>query len=294
MKLGIHAYAWTNHWDNSQLPLFDRAANLGLDLLEVPLMALPDVDPPAIRAAAASAGIGVVTSTVLDRQTDITADDPRVRAGGVAYLKGCVDAAHGMGADSVSGVIYVEHGKRPDLRPDETVWSHAADALREAGQYAAQAGVRLGLEPVNRYESCLINTCAQAMSMIDRIGLPNVMVHLDTYHMAMEEKDWRAPVLLAGDKLCHIHLCENDRGIPGTGLVRWDVLFDALREIGYQGYGAMESFFSVSDDMRSGTCIWRDLAPDGDTLVSEGLRFLQSQVAKYHLAAPRASIAAGQ
>jgi D-psicose/D-tagatose/L-ribulose 3-epimerase len=281
VKLGIHAYAWTNHWDNSQLPLFERAASLGLDLLEVPLMAIEDVDPAAIREAASQAGIRVVTSTALSSATDITSADNAVRSAGITYLKRSIDAASEMGADLVSGVIYVEIGKRPDERPDETVWARCAHALHAAGEYARSAGISLGLEPVNRYESCLINTCDQALSMIDRIGLPNVMVHLDTYHMNIEEKDWVAPVLAAGPRLCHIHLCENDRGIPGTGLVQWERLFGALRDIGYQGYGAMESFFSVSDDMRSGTCIWRDLAPDGDTLVRDGLSFLKSQLARY-------------
>jgi D-psicose/D-tagatose/L-ribulose 3-epimerase len=180
----------------------------------------------------------------------------------------------------------VEHGKRPDERPDETIWDRSASALRVVSEYAQTAGVTLGLEPVNRYESCLINTAEQAVAMTDRIGLANVGVHLDTYHMNIEEKDWAVPVHTAGKKLCHIHLCENDRGIPGTGLVEWDTLFGALHDIGYNGYGAMESFFSVSDDMRSGTCIWRDLAPDGDTLVSEGLRFLQALAAKHRPVAP--------
>jgi D-psicose/D-tagatose/L-ribulose 3-epimerase len=103
--------------------------------------------------------------------------------------------------------------------------------------------------------------------------------------MVLEEKDWVEPVLAAGKRLCHIHLCENDRGIPGTGLVQWEKLFGALRSIDYQGYGAMESFFSVSDDMRSATCIWRDLAPDGDTLVREGLGFLKTMQKGEHLVA---------
>ena len=283
MKLGIHAYAWTNHWDNSQLPLFERAATLGLDFLEVPLMALADINAPAIGARARATGLDVVTSTALSRHTDITSDDSRTREDGVAYLKRCVDATAAMGADQLSGVIYVEIGKRPLERPDEEVWRRSADALRAVGEYAQQGHIRLGLEPVNRYESPLVNTSAQALALSDRIGLPNVLVHLDTYHMNIEEKDWAEPVRQAGAKLCHVHLCENDRGIPGTGLVDWDALFGALREIGYTGYGALESFFAVSDDMRPATAIWRDLAPDGDTLVREGLRFLKAMIVKYDL-----------
>ncbi len=285
MKLGIHAYAWTNHWENSQLPLIDRAASLDLDLFEVPLMALDDVDPTAIRERAREAGLGLVTSTALSHGYDIVAADQATREAGVVHLMRCVDATAAMGADLLSGVIYVEIGKRPNERPGEEDWKRCADGLRRVGEYAQTQGVRLGLEPVNRYESCMLNTSAQALALIERIGLPNIGIHLDTYHMNIEEKNWGDAVRLAGTRLVHLHLCENDRGIPGTGLVRWDDLFGALRDIGYRGYGALESFFSVSDDMRAATCIWRDLAPDGDTLVREGLRFLRSMMATYELPA---------
>jgi D-psicose/D-tagatose/L-ribulose 3-epimerase len=132
---------------------------------------------------------------------------------------------------------------------------------------------------VNRYESPLINTCAQALELAAMIGAPNIRVHLDTYHMNIEEKGWREPVLAAGDRLCHFHLCENDRGIPGTGLVGWEELFDALAEIDYRGYAGLESFVDVSEDMVAGTAVWRDLAPSGDVLVMEGMAFLRGLMA---------------
>jgi D-psicose/D-tagatose/L-ribulose 3-epimerase len=115
------------------------------------------------------------------------------------------------------------------------------------------------------------------------VGLPNVKVHLDTYHMNIEEKDWAQPVLLAGDRLCHFHLCENDRGIPGTGLVDWEELFEALGGIHYQGYAGLESFVDVSGDMLAGTPVWRDLAPSGDVLVREGLAFLRDLAQRHGL-----------
>jgi D-psicose/D-tagatose/L-ribulose 3-epimerase len=115
------------------------------------------------------------------------------------------------------------------------------------------------------------------------VGLPNVKVHLDTYHMNIEEKDWAQPVLLAGDRLCHFHLCENDRGIPGTGLVDWEELFEALGGIHYQAYAGLESFVDVSGDMLAGTPVWRDLAPSGDVLVREGLAFLRDLAQRHGL-----------
>lgn len=283
MQLGIHAMAWTPHWSNESLPLIQRVASLGLDFIEIPLMGIEDIDPPAIRRGVADAGIGVVTSSVLSDATDISSPDAAVREAGIAYLQRCVDATAEMGAPQFSGVIYCSHGKRPERRPTEEDWKRSAQCLAEVAAHAGEAGVDLGLEPVNRYESPLINTCAQALRLADMIGAPNVKVHLDTYHMNIEEKGWEEPVVAAGDRICHFHLCENDRGIPGTGLVDWEELFEGLARIRYRGYAALESFIDVSEDMTAGTAVWRDLAPSGDTLVREGTAFLRGLMAQHGL-----------
>ena len=172
-------------------------------------------------------------------------------------------------------------GDKATLFGEEWAWS--AECLAEVARYASGSGVTIGLEPVNRYESPLLNTCEQALRLADMIGEPNVNVHLDTYHMSLEETSWTEPVVRAGDRLCHVHLCENTRGTPGTGLVGWQELFGALASIDYRGYTGFESFIDVSPDMAAGTCIWRDLAPDGDSLVREGAAFLRSLAATHHL-----------
>lgn len=276
MKLGIHAMAWTTHWSDDSLPLIDRVARLGLDVIEIPLMGLGDVHPGPIREALAEAGIEAVTSTVLSAATDIISPDPAVRAAGVEYLRRCVDVTAQMGAPQLSGVIYAAHAKLPRDRPGPDAWERSAECLRQVTEDAVATNIVLGLEPVNRYESPLVNTCSQAIQLADMIGLPNVKVHLDTYHMNIEERDWEQPVIAAGERLCHIHLCENDRGIPGTGLVEWQGLFRALGSIHYTGYAALESFVDVSTDMVAGTYVWRDLAPSGDVLVEQGTAFLRS------------------
>lgn len=283
MKLGIHAMAWTAHWSDDALPLIDRVAELGLDFIEIPLMDVDDVHPAPIRRRLDTAGIDVVTSTVLSERTDITSSDPDVRAAGVDYLNRCVDVTAELGASQFSGVIYGMHGKRPHDRPGEQEWEWSAGCLAEVAEHAAGRGIVIGLEPVNRYESPLLNTCEQAVELAERIDAPNVRIHLDTYHMNIEEKSWAEPVALAGTRLCHFHLCENDRGIPGTGLVDWEELFGALGRIGYDGYAGLESFVDVSDDMIAGTCVWRDLAPSGDALVREGQAFLRSLAGRHGL-----------
>lgn len=276
MKLGIHAMAWAPHWSDESLPLIVRVARLGLDFIEIPLMGIDDVHPNPIRRALTAAGIEAVTSTVLAEATDITSPDAAVREAGVEYLRRCVDVTARMGAPQLSGVIYAAHGILPAVRPGTDVWERSADCLRRVAEDAMGSGVVLGLEPVNRYESPLVNTCEQAIRLADSIGMPNVKVHLDTYHMNIEEKDWEHAVLTAGERLCHIHLCENDRGIPGTGLVDWQALFRALGRIQYHGYAALESFVDVSADMVAGTYVWRDLAPSGDVLVEQGMAYLRS------------------
>jgi D-psicose/D-tagatose/L-ribulose 3-epimerase len=283
MQLGIHAMAWTPHWSNESLPLVHRVASLGLDFIEIPLMGIDDVDPVAIRRTVEEAGIGVVTSSVLSDATDITSADADVRRAGVAYLERCIDATAEMGAPQFSGVIYCSHGKRPEGRPTSDDWKRSAEGLATAAEHARGANITLGIEPVNRYESPLINTCEQALQLADMTGAPNVSVHLDTYHMNIEEKSWKDPVVAAGDRLCHFHLCENDRGIPGTGLVDWQELFEGLARIGYRGYAALESFIDVSDDMVAGTAVWRELAPSGDVLVKEGTAFLRGLIEQHGL-----------
>jgi D-psicose/D-tagatose/L-ribulose 3-epimerase len=134
---------------------------------------------------------------------------------------------------------------------------------------------------VNRYETYLVNTCEQALKLIEMIGENNMKIHLDTYHMNMEEKSFYEATKLAGDKLVHYHLCENDRGIPGTGLVDWDGIFKALAEIKYQGYAALESFVDMTDNMN--TWVWRQLAPSGDILIKKGAAFIRSMQKKYNL-----------
>jgi D-psicose/D-tagatose/L-ribulose 3-epimerase len=281
MKLGIHAYAWCSQWSNDTLDLIDRVKDLGLDFIEIPLMCLETFDAPAIKARLEQVGLGAVTSTVLLGDTDITSDNPDHQAKGRAYLEDCVKATAAIGASSFSGVIYSQHPGILPKRPEALHMERSADGLRPAAKLANDLGVLVGIEPVNRYETYLVNTCAQARELMALIDEPAMRVHLDTYHMNIEEKDFYEATMLAGQDLIHYHLCENDRGIPGTGQVDWDGIFRALKELNYQGNAALESFVDNTDNMN--TWVWRQLAPDGDTLLREGVEFIRSMQAKYEL-----------
>ncbi|MFO7612894.1 MAG: sugar phosphate isomerase/epimerase family protein [Clostridia bacterium] len=281
MKLGIHAYAWCSEWNNTQLDLIDRAQRLGMEFIEIPLMVLDKFDADAVSGRLRSLGFDACTSTVLLDDTDITSGDPAIRKNGVRYLKDCVKATADIRASNFSGVIYSKHIRQLDGKPTEREYAWSADSLREVADYAEGLGVNIGIEPVNRYETFLVNTCEQAIMLKKMIDRDNIRIHLDTYHMNIEEKSFYDATILAGKDLMHYHLCENDRGIPGTGLVDWDDIFKALAEIKYTGYAALESFVDCTGNMN--TWVWRQLAPDGDTLVSEGTRFIRSMMKKYGL-----------
>lgn len=281
MKLGIHAYAWCSQWSNATLDLIDRVRNFKMDFIEIPLMRLDSFDSSAVRQRLTDVGLAAVTSTVLSAEDDITSEDPQIRRQGIEYLKKCAQATHEIGSDSFSGVIYSQHVKTIPTQPPQEHWNYAADALREVAEFAAPLGVTIGLEPVNRYETYLINTCEQALELKRLIDHKNVMIHLDSYHMNVEEKSFYEATKLAGKHLIHYHFCENDRGIPGTGNVDWDGIFKALAEINYQGYAALESFVDITNNMN--TWVWRKLAPDGDTLLREGSTFLRNKQKEYGL-----------
>jgi D-psicose/D-tagatose/L-ribulose 3-epimerase len=252
-----------------------------MDFIELPLLCLETFDTEEISRRLQEVGLEAVTSTVLGGDTDITSEDAAIRASGIEYLKACVQATHGIGMKNFSGVIYSQFIKPATKRPTEREWQYSADCLRQVARFARDLDIQIGVEPVNRYETYLVNTCEQAIRLSDMIGESNVKIHLDTYHMNIEEKSFYEATKLAGHRLMHYHLCENDRGIPGTGLVDWDDIFRALAEINYRGHAAMESFVDCTDNMS--TWVWRQLAPSGDTLLKEGAAFIRNMQRKYGL-----------
>jgi len=276
LRYAVHAYAWTTSWGNDTLHLIDHARELGFDLIEIPLMEIDKVDPEAISARLEAADLGVCTSTACNAATDLTGEDAATRQRGIDYLKRCVEATAAMGGTSFSGVLYSAIGRKIDGMPGEGYWDRAAEGLKAVARHAQDHGVTLGIEPINRYETFLVNTCAQALDLLDRIDEPNVAVHLDAYHMNIEETGFYEPTRQAAPHLCHYHLSESHRGTPGTGTVDWAAIYRALAEADYRGVVGLESFTQVSDAMRAATCIWRPLAPSSDHLLTHGLAYLKS------------------
>jgi len=276
IDFGVHPFVWTSRWTGDSVPLIERARALGFTAMDIPVRTLDEGGIRATREKLTALGMRVVAVAGIGLPYDFTADDPHIRQQAVAYVQRLVLTAKGIGAELLSGVFYAPVGKLTGQGPQEDELARSAECLRQVARFAAQHGMVLALEPINRYETYLINTVDQGLAMLERINEPNVGLQLDTYHMNIEEKDFYRAFVRAGKHLLHCHVCENDRGIPGSGLVPWRRVFEALKDIKYHGIVSIESFLSCIPDTAATTRVWRQLAPDGDTLAREGLAFLRA------------------
>jgi D-psicose/D-tagatose/L-ribulose 3-epimerase len=203
--------------------------------------------------------------------------------GAAAFLKLALDKAAAIGAEALSGVVYGGIGERSGLPPTQSELDNVARALTAAAAHAKSRGLLFGIEPVNRYETHLLNTGWQATNMIERIGADNMFIHLDTYHMNIEEKGAAQAIVDAREHLRYIHLSESDRGTPGMGTVDWDAIFVALRAIGFNGGLAMESFVNMPPEIAFGLSVWRPVASGEAEVMEKGLPFLRNKAAQYGL-----------
>jgi D-psicose/D-tagatose/L-ribulose 3-epimerase len=277
MRFGVHCRLWTTGWTNANLDLIERAKTIGFSAFEISLLNLAGIDPLRIRQRAEAAGIEVVGTIGLAQDKALATPDQALRERTIAYLKAAVEAARAMGARLFCGMVYATPGKfsgRPPTQ-DEIRW--ITEGLAEVAQFARRCEITLAIEPVNRYETYLLNTAAQTQAVVDAIGEPNVGLLLDTYHMNIEERGIAATIRRHAQSLRHLHLNESDRGMLGGGNIDWSGLFAALKEIGYQGIGSIETFGATSAEIPVITSIWRPLFPSPDTLAKEGLAFLTAQ-----------------
>jgi D-psicose/D-tagatose/L-ribulose 3-epimerase len=277
---GAHAFVWTGDWDGvGAETAITGAAARGLDFVEVPLLDLDGFPLYRTRSLVEEHGVAVTTSLGLPADCHM----PFNPDGAYDYLTRAIELTARLGSDTLTGALYTHLGTLTRKPPTRDEIETCATTLKRAARVASTAGVSLGIEAINRYETYLNNTAEQVAEMIDLIDEPNVFAHLDTYHMNIEEKGFREPIELLGERLQYIHLSESDRGTPGSGNVQWDDVFAGLQSIGYRGRLAMESFVAVNEAIIGATAIWRTVVEDPDAMVREGLDFLQGMSRKYEL-----------
>lgn len=274
--LGVHALVWAGDLGpESTRRVIEQTRRAGFDLIELSLHATQAMDLALTRDLLQEQQLKVACSRGLTFAADVSSAQPEVVARGVALLEEGVAITQAIGGDYFGGILYGAMAKyaQPCSAQGRR---NAVAALKRVAGFAQERGVTLGLEVVNRYESNLLNTAAQALEMLDAVGAPNLKVHLDSYHMNIEEADFMQPVLACADRLGYVHIGESHRGYLGSGTVDFAQLFKALALIDYRGVVTFESFSSavVNEELSSALAIWRNLWGDGMDLARHAHGFI--------------------
>ena len=281
MKLGANTFIWVSPFSTDKnASLIDKVAAMGFEVFEVACEDPDSIDASALQTLLSIRKLQPIVCGVFDADRDLSSADADTRENAKEYVRWCIDTAYQIGSPLVCGPMYAATGKaHPSTEAEmRTQRQRSIDSMKELAGYANDTGIKLAIECINRFETDLINTTQQALDYIAEIGSPTVGLHLDTFHMNIEEKDSAAAIRLAGDRLFHVHASENDRGIPGTGHVNWQSIFAALKDIHYTGAVVIEAFSPQVKSIAKAVSLWRPVAPDQDTIAREGLAFLRGLV----------------
>jgi len=277
VKYGINFLLWSGSFDRESLPLVKKAADMGFDGVEIPIFDPDAVDIEATKEALAATGMDCTGCSILGDDRDLISDDPAIRGNAKKYMKECIEICAALGAKIFCGPLYSAVGKLVGRSRTEEEWDLAVAGLKEVARVAGDNGVKLAIEPLNRFETYFINIAEDAIKLARDVDHPNVGLHLDTFHMNIEEKSLYDAIKSAGDLLFHMHCCENDRGAPGSGHVDWDGVFKALHELNYDAWIVIESFVPAIEAIAKAAAIWRELDPGGpDAVAGNGLKFLKT------------------
>ncbi len=276
-KYGVNLLLYTASFGKDDVPLIQKVADMGFDGVEVPLFDPATTPVEEAKAAMEVNGLGCTCCSILGPDRDLISEDPEIRENAKQYFRDGIQISAAWDSQIFCGPLYSAVGKLPGRSRTEQEWEWAVTGLKELGAFAADHGVTLAVEPLNRFETYFINIAEDSVKLIDDVDHPNVKIHLDTFHMNIEEKNLHDAIRNTGDRLAHMHCCENDRGTPGSGNVDWDGVFAALKEIGYDDWIVIESFVPGVPEIAKAAAIWRPLAPSADAIAIDGLSFLRER-----------------
>ena len=282
-KIGLSTFVLASPFSDNDLSLMGKVKSMGYEVLEVCIEDPAILSSNAMNVAAKKYGLDISICGAFGPDRDISHEDPRVRAQGIAYLNTCIDFAAEVGSPMVCGPMYSATGKTRLLSPVERKqqFDWAVESIVIVATYAQAKGVRLAIEPLNRFETDLINTLEQGVALCRAVGLDNVGLLIDTFHMHIEEKSLSESIRLAAPYIFHVQVSENDRGTPGKGQVHWDEFFTALKDIHYEGQIVIESFLPTVKEIARAVSLWRPVAQSMDALAADGFEFINSKVKHY-------------
>lgn len=276
IQFGASTFIWVSPFDTGSFHLAKKIKEMGYDILEVAVEDKDLIDWPRLKEVVKEEGLQVTISGAFGPDRDISSTDSAVRQNGLNYIIDCIRIAKDMGSPIFTGPVYSAVGKTrivsEEQKKQERDW--CVENLKKAGEIAANCGVVIGVEPLNRFETDMVNTADQALSIVKEVSHKNIQISLDTFHCNIEEKNIPEAIRKVGKELlCHVQGNESDRGTPGTGHLDWKGIKQALNDINYEGAMVIETFGAPSKELAAAACIWRPLANSPDELASEGLQF---------------------
>lgn len=280
-KLGVSTWLWTSPFrTESASDLFSKIKKLGYDVVEIAVEDPLLINTKEIRKELLKNELDVIICGAFGNTRDLTSDDERLRQNGLNYIEECLDIAVELNAKFFAGPMYSAVGKARMVSPQQRKieWDRAVQGIEKVCEMAEARALEIGIEPLNRFESDLINNVEDLLRLIDDVNHPAAKICLDMFHMNIEESDPEQAIIVAGNKLIHMQVSENYRGTPGTGSSNWPAYYNGLEKINYTGTVSIESFTPENKELAGAVCIWKNLAIDQDTFASEGNTFLKKWI----------------
>ena len=279
MKYGINLYLWADDMHDGLMPVLKRLKLIGYDGVEVPIFDLDLAKWKVWAQRLDDIGLERTANTVIAPEHNPVSADRAIREAAYEHMQAVVDCCATVGSSILCGPHQVALGVFTGRGATDDEWKRSVEHLRRVAEYATGSGVVLAEEVVNRFELYHVNTLDQGIRLVDEVGHPNCRLHLDTFHAHIEEKNTADAIRRAGDRIAHVHISENDRGVPGTGSVAWDATFGALHDIGYDGWLTVEAFGNFLPNLAAATKIWRPLFESEVQLAAEAHAFLMDKTA---------------
>jgi D-psicose/D-tagatose/L-ribulose 3-epimerase len=276
MQFGVSTFLWKSPFTSHSFDLVQKIKGMGFDIIEVAVEKQELIDWAKLKELAKKYELQVTISGAFGADRDISSEDPQIRENGLKYITDCIKIAHDMGSPVFGGPVYSAVGKTRFIgkAQKKREWDWCVANLIKIGRVAGDYGVVVGVEPLNRFETDMVNTADQALILVRDVASSNIKIQLDTFHCNIEEKNIPNTIRKIGkDLLCHIQANESDRGTPGTGNLDWPGIKQALTDIGYDKAIVIETFGEVSEEIARAASIWRPLANSSDELAVEGLAF---------------------
>jgi D-psicose/D-tagatose/L-ribulose 3-epimerase len=280
IKLGLNLFLWSGQTNEALFPVLEKVKKWGYDGVEFPLFHTDEGVYRRVRDKLDALGLKCTGCTVAMKDKNPISDSPAVRQAGIGHLREMLRMCGILGAEVLCGPLCAPVGGLVGRGRNRDEWGWAVEALRAIGPYAEEAGVTVAVEYLNRFETYFINTVADTRALVQEVDHPSVRMMYDTFHANIEEKEMYKSAKACGKMLAHVHISENDRGVPGSGQVAWSDVFKALREIKYKGWLTIESFGQAVPEIAAAAAIWRPLFKSNEEVATRGIRFLKSKVGR--------------